>query len=171
MATLVANRWFYMKTTQLRVGVTAASYNYVGESSLGISAFMRSPDPSIFLTIPGAATNVRQEINTGKKLEGFIQFTDWNAVQELLYNTDVDNATGGNQYAVIPAGNTRTEIDYFCLVGALIQIVNASDARTTPSVAASFTNAVIGEVPYRLEIPNNPIVVTFTADSVTLTVA
>lgn len=170
MASLVANRWFYMKTMQLRVGVTAASYSYVGESSLGVSAFMRSPDPNIFLTIPGGTTNVRQEINTGKKLEGFINVTDWNAVTDLLYTIDVDNDVAGVQTA-IETGNTRTVIDYFVLVGALIQIVNATDARTTPSAAYSFTNAVIGEVPYRLEIPNNPIMVTFFADSVTMTVA
>ena len=159
-----------MKTMQLRVGVTAASYSYVGESSLGVSGFMRAPDPSIFLPIPGASTNVRQEINTGTKLEGFIEFTDWNAIQQLLYTIDVDNDTAGTQKA-IEAGNTRTIIDYFVIVGALIQLVNDTDARTTPISSFSFTNAVIGEIPYRLEIPNNPIVVTFTADSVTSTVA
>jgi hypothetical protein len=160
-----------MKTMQWRVGVTAATYSYVGESSLGTSGFMRSPDPFVELAIPKGTTNILQQITTGKKLEGFIEVTDWNAVQELLYNTDVDNATGGNQYAVIPAGNTRTPIDYFALVGTLIQIVNATDARTTPTVSYVFTNAVIRDVPYLLEQPNDPVRITFYADSVTPTVA
>lgn len=170
MASLVANRWFFMKTLQWRVGVTSVSYSYVGESSLGRSGFMRNPDPNVFLDIPHAATNVRQELKTGTKLRGFIDVTDWNAVTDLLYTIDVDNGTAGTQTA-IESSNARTEIDYFVLVGVLIQLVNATDLRTTPNAAYSFTNAVIGDVPYLLEEPNNPIRITFYADSVTETVA
>ena len=170
MASLVANRWFYMKTLAWRVGVTAASYSYVGESSLGRSGFMRAPDPYVELGIPKGTTNIIQQINTGKKLEGFIEVTDWNAIKDLLYTIDVDNDVAGTQKA-IEAGNTRTIIDYFVLVGALIQLVNATDARTTPSASFSFTNARIGEVPYLLETTNTPVRITFYADSVTETVA
>ena len=170
MALLVANRWFYMKTIEWRVGVTAAAYSKVVESSLGRSGFTRSPDPFVELSIPKGTTNILQEINTGTKLKGFIDVTDWNAITDLLYTIDVDNDVGGVQTA-IEANNTRTIIDYFALIGVLIQLVNATDTRTTPSAAFSFTNAVIGVVPYLLEKPNDPVRITFYADSVTLTVA
>jgi hypothetical protein len=170
LATEVANRWFLMKTAQWRVGVTSSTYTFAGESSLDRSAFMRNPDPYVQLVIPGASTNVLQEINTGAKLEGYIEVTNWNAVTDMLYTIDVDNSTGGTQTAIL-TGNSRTTIDYFVLVGTPIQIVDATDARTTPNAAYSFTNAVIGEVPYSLTKPNDPVRITFYADSVTETVA
>jgi hypothetical protein len=171
MAPLLTNRWQFLKVTDWRVGVSSSVYTNVGAGSVGRAGFMRSPNPYVELVIPGATTNVLQEINTGKKLEGFIEVTDWNAVSTMLYAVDVDNVTGGNQYAVIPAGNTRTVIDYFVIAGILANIVKDPYSQTTPTASYSFTNTVIGEVPYLLTKPNDPILVTFYADSVTETVA
>jgi hypothetical protein len=168
MALVVSNNWFYLKTVQLRVGVSSSAYTSAGEGRIGRSGFMRNPDPNIFLTIPGAATNIRQEINTGAKLQGFIEIPDWAVVKDLFYTIDV--VAGGGTETAIETNNSRSVIGYFVLVGAPIQIT-AADARTTPNAAYSFTNAVIGEVPYLMETRNNPVVITFTADSVTETVA
>lgn len=168
--TEVANLWYYLKTIQLRVGVTAATYSYAGEGRLGLSGFTRNPDPWVELIIPKGATNIIQEITTGKKLEGFIELADWNVVTDLFYTIDVDNDLVGVQTA-IEANNTRTVIDYFALVGVPIQIVAATDARTTPTASYVFSNTVIRDIQYRLERPSNPIVVRFYADSVTETVA
>lgn len=169
MALEVSNNWFFMKTIQLRVGVTAASYSYAGEGRLGISGFNRNPDPWVELGIPKGTTNIVQQINTGKKLEGFVEIPDWAVVKDLFYTIDVDNGTAGTQKA-IETNNTRTIIDYFCLVGVPIQIT-AADARTTPSAAYSFTNTRVREPIYPMRETNNPIRITFYFDSVTETVA
>jgi hypothetical protein len=159
-----------MKTIAWRVGVSSTTYSWVGEGRVGRSGFMRNPDPYVELPIPLGTTTIVQIINTGKKLEGFIEVIDWNAIANMLYTIDVDNGTAGTQTAVL-SGNDRTIIDYFVLVGVPIKVVEATDARTTPSAAYSFTNARIGRVPYLLETPNNPVTITFYADSVTETVA
>ena len=168
MALVVSNNWFYLKTTQLRVGVSAAAYTSAGEGRLGRSGFTRSPDPYIELTIPKGTTNILQQINTGKKLEGFVEIQDWAVVKDLFYTIDV--VAGGAVEEAIEANNTRSIIGYFVIVAAPIQITTA-DARTIPSASYSFTNARIRDISYPFEATNNPITVSFYADSVIETVA
>jgi hypothetical protein len=166
----VANRRFFLKTYEWRVGVSSSSYRSVGESSLKGSGWFRNPDPFIQLRVPKGATNILQKINTGDKLEGWIDVTDREGILQLLYTIDVDNGTAGTQTAIL-TGNDRTVIDYFVLSGYDIKIANAADSRTTPTVSDSFTNTVIRSVEYLDDEPASPVRVNFYADSVTVTVA
>lgn len=171
MSSQVANRRFYLKTMQWRVGVSSVVYSWVGESTLGRSGWTRNPDPYVELVIPTASTNIIQQINTGKKLEGFIEVQDWEAIEQLLYTIDVDDDIAGTQTA-IEANNTRTVIDYFALVYANIELVNVTGTHTTPNAVCVFANAVIRLVgPPDIRDPNSPYIVHFYADSVEETVA
>ena len=162
---LLDRRRFYLKALQWRVGVSGADYDYVGESSLLRCGWNNDPDPWVQLGIPKGTTNVLQQITTGNKVEGFIEVSDWEAIEELLYKTDV--VSGGATETAIEANNTRSVIGYFVIDTANIQILDAGDARTTPTVPFTFTNTVIRDVKIELSEPNSFWTVRFYADSVT----
>jgi len=166
----VGSRRYFLKWKQWRVGVSSVVYSWVEGQSLGLIEFPMSPDPLVELGIPTAATNIVQQINTGKKIEGSIEVIDFYAVTELVYTIDVDNDVAGTQKAV-ESNNTRTIIDYFALVASLININDTTDVRTTPDATFVFDNAIIRDVVPRWQYPNSPTVVRFIADSYTLTVA
>ena len=164
----LANRRFFLKAIQWRVGESSTTYSHVGESSLWRCEWGRSPDPYIQLRIPKGTTNVVQQINTGDKLEGYIEVSDREAIKQLLYTINVEV---GGAVSAIEANNTRTIIGYFVIAGKDINLVSATDARTTPTTTASFTNTRIRNIDYITDTPASVVRVNFYADSVTVTTA
>jgi len=167
----VTTRRFYNYIAEWRVGASATSYDSVGPASgIGPVTWTPNPDPWIELTIPKGSTNILQNINTGKKIEGELFIHDRAALTQLLYTTDVDNDVAGTQIA-IGAGNARETIDYMVISVYDTQITNATDARTTSTVSYSFTNTVIRDVNRVFDAVGSPYRVRFYADSEAETVA
>jgi hypothetical protein len=167
----VATRRFANYIQEWRVGFSLAGslYSSLGPSSgFGRVHIPRSPDPWSEITIPAAATNVAQQMNTGKKLDCWIELRDLAGMEQLLYAQDVVNGVG-TSYAIV-SGNARNVIGYMAIVINTLDITNASDARAVTATTFTFTKARIGEVVYSFGsvAPLNR--VTFNADSVTVTV-